>query len=204
MIAAIIVTTKDIVIKKIEALSGEIIKSVGDYAYKGEVIINSDIKLYDEVKIKVSAKGHIYGEAWYKVNIEYPLKYHEMKETGNKKIVYNIKIFNKYIGPNQYKNKKVEDTFLLSSDVLPIAFNRQKQVEYEEVSYNLGYNEALEKALEEARKKIESKLKEDEYIIDEKKLKCELKDSKIVVDIFYAVYEDVTGYVEIEGLDDIQ
>ncbi|MBR1377224.1 MAG: sporulation protein YqfD [Bacilli bacterium] len=199
-----VIVTKDVIIKKVEASSGEIVKNVNDYAKKGDVVISSDILLYDNLKARVSASGIVYGETWYKVNIEYPLNYYEEKETGNVKTLYNIKFLDRYIGFGSFKNKKIEDNYILKSDILPVALNKQTQREIEIINYTLGYNEALEHAKEEGRKKMKERLDEDEYIIDEKSLKIEMKDSKIVVDMFYTVYENVTGYIEIEGLDDIQ
>lgn len=199
-----IVALKDAVIRKVEASSGEIIKNSNDFVKKGDIIISSDIKLYENIKTTKSASGKVYGEAWYKVNIEYPLNYYEEKETGNVKTIYNIKFLSRYIGIKGFENKKIEDKYLLKSNILPIGINKQIQREIEIINYKLNYDEALEHAKEEARNKIKSKLKDNEYIIDEKSLKCELKDSKIVVDIFYTVYEDITGYMEVEGLDDIR
>ena len=44
------------------------------------------------------------------------------------------------------------------------------------------------------KKKIEEKLREDEYIISQNSLKVDIKSSKIELDIFYVVYEDITSY----------
>ena len=191
-----VVSKKDAIIKKIEASSGEIIRNVNDYVKKGDIIISNNITLNDNIKSHISASGKIYGETWYKVSIEYPLNYYEEKETGNKKVTYNIKIFDRYIGLNPYKNKKIENQFILKSDLFDIGINKQIQKEIEIINYKLSYEKALEYAKKESRKKIQERLNEEEYIIDEKDLKCELKDSKIVVDMFYTVYEDITGYVK--------
>lgn len=196
-----IVASKDGMIMNIEASRGEIVKNVGDVVKKGDVLISSKINLYENTKKQVSAKGRVYASVWYKVNIEYPLDYHEEKLTGNKKVVYNIKIFDKYIGLKGFKNKYVSDKYIIKNDILPIGINKQIQREYENISYKLSYDEALIKAKSEAKEKLKERLKNNEYIIDEKSLKCELKDSKIVVDMFYTVYEDITAYKEIEGLD---
>jgi len=44
---------------------------------------------------------------------------------------------------------------------------------------------------------MESKLNGKEYIIRSKNLKSVLKDSKIELEMFFAVYEDITAYMEI-------
>lgn len=54
--------------------------------------------------------------------------------------------------------------------------------------------EAIDKALSKGKEKIEEKLREDEYIISQNSLKVDIKSSKIELDIFYVVYEDITSY----------
>lgn len=193
-----VVSGKDAIIKSIESSSGEIIKNINDYVKKGDIVISSNITLNGEVKNKVSARGTIYGEVWYQVQIEYPLDYYEEKETGNKKEVYNLRIINKDYNFSKLKNVKKEDKIILKSDILPIIFSKQTQKEIKIINYQLTKEEAIEKAKESAREKIKANLDGKEYIMDEKCLKIDIKDSKIVLDIFYTVYEDITNYVEIE------
>ena len=50
------------------------------------------------------------------------------------------------------------------------------------------------KNLDTAYKKINDLLADDEYIISQKSLKLIVKDSKIVLDSFFTVYENITGY----------
>ena len=45
---------------------------------------------------------------------------------------------------------------------------------------------------------MESKLDDNEYVIGSKKLKVEVKESKIIVDISLSVCEDITDYAKIE------
>ena len=47
------------------------------------------------------------------------------------------------------------------------------------------------------KSKIEKNLDEKEYIISQKNLKVEPRNSKIVVDVFFKVYENITGYSDI-------
>ena len=46
---------------------------------------------------------------------------------------------------------------------------------------------------------MKSKLNEKEYIIDTKKQKVEENNSKIILEVFFSVYEDITDYQLIEG-----
>ena len=56
---------------------------------------------------------------------------------------------------------------------LPISFGFEKQYEKKVINENLTKDEAVEKAIKKATEKIESNLKEKEYIIATKKLKVE-------------------------------
>lgn len=194
-----IVSNNDAIIKSIEAYSGEIIKNINSYVKKGDVIISSNITLNGEIKDIRSAKGYVYGEVWYQTRIEYPLNYYEERETGYQKKFLNFTFINKDLNFSKLKNKKVENQIILKSDLLPIYFSIQKQKEIEIIDYKLTKEEALEKAIEEGRKKINQTLKGNEHIMDEKSLKIEMKESKIIVDMFYTVYKDITEYVEIGG-----
>lgn len=194
-----IVSNRSAIIKSIEASSGEIVRKINTYVEKGDIIISSDITLNDEVKKIVSARGRVYGEVWYKVNISYPLKYYEEKETGRSKEVYNLRIINNDYNLSDFKNKRKEDRIIFKSDLLPIYFSKQKQYELDIIDYEMNGNEAKNKALEDSRERIKSSLNDKEYIISEKCLKITNKDSKIELDIFYTVYKDITEYVEIEG-----
>ena len=85
----------------------------------------------------------------------------------------------------------------MNHQFLPISLVEQTQREVRITEYVSTEEEAINRALEKARMQIESKLKEDEYIIEEKQLKVNIKESTIVLDIFYSVYENITDYAEI-------
>ena len=59
-------------------------------------------------------------------------------------------------------------------------------------------NEAIDKAIELGNTKMKERLKGKEKIIDIKTLKTTQKNSKMVVDMFFTVYEDITAYAEIK------
>lgn len=196
-----IVAKKDAIIKKVTASKGVIDKNADDYVKKGDVIINGDVILEETKSMgKVKAEGKAYGEVWYVTKTEYPFVYYEEKETGNKKESYNIKILNKDIelGFNKYKNKKVKEDVILSHPLLPIKLVHQNQKEVKIISEVLTFDEALIKAKEKSIKQMEKNLKKDEYIIRSKYLKSSVKENTIEVEMFFAVYEDITDYKEIE------
>ena len=194
-----IVSNNYATILSIEAESGEVVKNVNDYVKPGDVIISGSIKLNDNIKNYVKAKGKVYGEVWYKVEVEYPLYYYEEKETGNYKKMVTLKILNKNIELSfkHYKNKNIDSKTLLKSNLLPISINYDTVKEVEIIEETLTIEEAIDKALDKARSKVQSTLNEKEKIISVNKLKVDENNSKIIVDAFVTVYKDITDTKEI-------
>lgn len=195
-----IVAKKHATIKYIEASRGEIVRELNTIVNPGDVIISGDIKLNEESKNKTGADGKVYGEVWYQTNVELPYEYHEKNYTGKKKTVYTFKFLNhRFELFNFHPLKQVErkEKSILSHPLLPIAFveEHQKEVIKKDITYS--EEEALNQAILLAKKKIESKLDKKEYIIGQKNLKVDMRNSKIVVDVFFSVYEDITSYSDI-------
>lgn len=193
-----VVASKDALIKKVIAESGMIIKNINSYVKKGDVIISGNITLNEENKGVVDAKGKVYGEVWYTTTVEYPFNYYEERLTGNCKNIISFKFLNKSFDLfSTYKNKKVTSEVIVENKLLPIKLVKEKWEELIIVDQVLTEEEAIEKAVELANSKMKNDLSEDEYIIDNKVLKVDIKDNKVVLDIFFIVYEDITDYSEI-------
>jgi len=197
-------TPRDIVAKKkgmivsITATKGEVVKKINDYVDIGDVIISGSIKNKDKVKDYVSAKGIVFAEVWYHAQVEVPYLYKEITTTGNTKNILSLKIMNhdfRFFSP--FKTKKDNIILSLSNPILPFSISLIH--EEETIVEDSIYSEevAILKALEVARKRLEDTLSDNDTIIYEKHLKNREEDSKIVVDIFFKVKEDITGYMEI-------
>lgn len=195
-----VVAGKSAVIKKIIAKSGEVVKELNTYVNKGDIIISGYIYLNEEVKDTVKADGIVYGEVWYNVKVEYPYIYSEIKEKNNYQDVYVLKIFDKEFEFtfNKFKDKKTEENIILQNNILPIYLVKQRQQELETISLLLTSEEAKDKAIEEAIKKMNEKLDGDEKIIDYKVLNFNVEEDKVILDVFFTVYENITGYSKIE------
>lgn len=196
-----VIAKKNAVIKKVVAKNGEIIRNVNDYVHKGDIIISGNVSLNEEIKGTVQADGMVYGEVWYQTTVEYPYVYYEEKKTGNKKTFYAIKLLNyqfNFFDFKPYKNKHENEEILLKHFVIPFSFIKETQEEIEIIDENLTTDEAINKAEQLAYQKMIDNLKKDEYIINQKSLKINAKDSKIVLDSFFTVYENITDYMEIE------
>lgn len=191
-----IIAKKDGVIKKILADTGEVLKHPNDYVQKGDVIISGQLFVNEEERGRVKADAKVYAEVWYVLKIDYPFAYYEEKETGKKKENYVLKILNKDIdlSTESYKEKKYEEKNVISHPLLPIKLVYQKQKEVKVINEVLTFDEALAKAQEKLTNKVKDKLKENEYIINSKYLKSNIKESSIEVEMFFSVCEDITDY----------
>ena len=127
-----IVATKDAVIKKIVAISGEKIKNVNEYVLKGETIISGSIYLNDDLKGMTKADGMVYGEVWYKVHIEYPIVDVIKEETGNKKEAISINFLNKHIRlfiGKRYEYSTVTSKYLMKNNIIPFSISKDTMYE---------------------------------------------------------------------------
>ncbi len=195
-----VVAKKSAIIRRVEATKGEIIRSTNDYVSTGDIIISGSLKLNEEQKETVPAEGKVYGEVWYKVTVSYPFAYQEIRKTGKKQTAYTFQFLNQnfQLFPfHYYKTKKVEKTVLLKHSFLPIVLAKEKQFETTEIDELNTEDEAILKAEALARNKMESQLSDKEEIISQKNLKVEVKDSRIVLEIFFTVLEDITSYQNI-------
>lgn len=196
-----IIAKKDAIIKKINAEKGEIIKNKLDYVKKGDIIITGSINLNEEIKGNVSAQGSVYGEVWYKSIVEYPLIYKEKKILNDEKNIYVLRFNNLLFNLNniKYYDIIIKNRTIVHHKFLPIELIKQTKKKVLYIDKKLSIDEAIKKAIHEVKMKIKSKLNDKEHIISTKKLKVEENNSKIIVEIFTSVYEDITEYEIIKG-----
>lgn len=193
--------TKDAVITRIKASSGEKIKEINEYVKKGETVVSGIILKPDGTKVYTKAIATVYGEVWYKVNIEYPYVYLEERLTGKSKNVYVINFLNRRLPIftyNKYKEFKVEKNKLLENNILPISLSKEKQYEVIVKENLYTWEEAISNAIEESKNKL---LENNKKIIKIDKVEILNKqtiDSKIKLNLFISVEEDITNIIEIK------
>ncbi len=202
-----IVASKDGKILHINSTSGTELKEKNDYVKKGDILISGNIFKGDKVTNQVKAEGLIYAEVWYTVNITIPFKYKEYTETGKVINHYYLDIFGtKFTLLGKYDSKNTINTkkLILDKPYLLFKLYREEKREYEYKEFNLNEDEAYSEALKRSENKIKNKLNKDEYIISKKVLKKEVNSSKMYVEVFFKVYENigVTSNIEIIGEED--
>lgn len=198
-----IVAKKSAVIKTIIAENGVVVKNINDYVKPGDIIVSGSIYLNETLKNVVSAKGTVYGEVWYKSTVEVPFVYNEKNYTSNTKKVLTFKFLNhrfELFNFRKFKDKEIEEKKILSHNFLPISLVYEIQREVEKTDKIYTIDEAIQIAREKSIKAMESKLNDKEYIISSKDLKVNIKESKIELEMFFSVYEDITDYQVIDNI----
>ena len=194
-----IIAKKDGVLKKVIAEKGDIVKDMNDYVKKGDLIVSGELIFNDEVKGKVKAEGKAFAEVWYVTKTEYPIFTFKETKTKNTKNVYAIKFLNHTLELtfNKFKTKQIEEKEILKHNLIPFQIVKQKQTETKVKDEILTVEEAIYKAKQKAENNIKKNLSKEEYIIRSKYLKSTVKESIVEVEMFFAVYENITDYAEI-------
>ncbi len=204
-----IVAAKDAIIKRISVEKGQKVKEINDSVQKGEIIISGSILKGEEVKSMVPATGKVYGEVWYEVKVVYPLVYRETTYTDNIKKTINLKIINKNITLfdfKPYKSKKIKEKHLLTNKILPIYITKQTQREVVYREQILTEAEAITKAQAKAKKTMRDRLTLEENILEQKTLKIDRENSRIVIYEFFSILENIgkEEVIIIEPIDPIE
>ena len=193
------VASKSGVIKKIIALSGEKKYEIDNFVSKGDTIIKGSITKPNNEVILTHASGLVYAEVWYQISVEYPYQYKEEILTGNKKNIYYLKFINKRLelfNFKKYKNFQKEPKILLYNNILPISLVKEKQYEVNIIDEIYTTEEVINKAITLAESRLMSSNKKIDKIERVSIIKKEEYDSKIRLDLFISVIEEI-GEVKI-------
>ena len=197
-----IVAKKDAMILEIHAEAGEVKKKRLDYVKKGDVIISGLIYNKEEIVSKRCARGQVFGEVWYQVSLEIPTHYHEEKVTGKKKRKLEIQFLNHtYHFFSHYDTYQKKSVSILASRLLPIKFLYSTYLETEVIDEEYTIDNVDDKAYLLAEEKIRQQLSKDDEVISKKILKKYEKNSKIIVEVFFRVKEDITDTISIKDID---
>ena len=198
-----IISKKDAVLTRVEAIRGEKIKGVNEYVKKGDVVISGYITRPDNSKVPTKAEGKVYGEVWYEVEVDYPIVYQETNLTGKSKTVYALYFFGKRIGLfdfDEYRSFEAKRKVLISSNFLDIKFVREKQ--FEAIIKDEVYTEdiARVKAIDYVSDKIISSNSDVIEIRDVKILEEKIDGDSIEFKLFVRVIEDIGEIMLIEDV----
>lgn len=196
-----IIAKKNAIITRIEAVSGEVIKKKNDYVSQGETIISGLIHNKETIVTKRCSEGKIYGEVWYMVKVLIPKelkkeKYYDSYDYGMtiRILDKDINLFNKLLRYKKYEYN------IIKSDIIPIKISFAKFQKKKLYKTPMSDKKSKDLAVSLATKRISKKLKSDEHIISKKVLKKNEFNSKIEIEVFFKVEENITEYQNIEQI----
>lgn len=199
-----IIAKKNARILEISASSGDIIVKKNDFVNKGDILISGFVTKDETVKKKVKAIGTVYGEVWYQVNVSVPKVYKEIKYTNKQKKKIEVKFLNKkflLFDFKPYKSYEKRNIVLLENKLLPIKISYCKVLETETIKKRYTTPEAEESIIKIGEEKLKTRLGVNDSIISKKILKKKEKNSKIEVEVFFKVKEDITDTLNIDNID---
>lgn len=188
-------SNKDAIVKKITTYKGISLVEKNQSVKKGDILISGDLILNEEIKNNVCADGIVIGESWYKINVSYPLEIQEEYYTDKHK--YNLSINNRLLLKNKYELYKIDNKFkFLNIKIIDIKEKNIKTIKYTK-------EEAIKLAIKKAEKELSKKKDSNFKIIDEKVLKVNEFNSKIELELFLSVEENI-GIKELGDLSDTE
>lgn len=199
-----IIAKKDAMILNINAISGEVVKKKYDYVKKGEVLISGFIKRDDKIVSKTKADGEVFGEVWYKVDVDFPKRYCVIDKTGKSKRKIELQFLNNSIFlfnfSNRYKTYSLKRKSIIKNNLLPIGINYTTIYETKEINKKYNYSNVSNDALKIANSKLKDKIGKNGSVISKKVLKKTEKNSRIIVEVFFKVKEDIRDTENIENI----
>ena len=194
-----IIAKKDATLVDIRAYNGEKIKLVNDYVKKSDVVISGILSKPNGEIIYTKALGKIFGETWYKADIEYPMYYQEESLTGKSKKVISLYFLNKEIPIfpyKKYKNFSKKQTILFESNILPIKIVKEKLYEVIVKEGIYTPDEAIRIAIDTTIRKMKSNNSNIIELRHYKILSKQITNSKVKFSLFIATTEDITSIRE--------
>ena len=188
-----IVASKSGLITHIVVSSGTKLKEVNEYVNKGDVIVSGNIIKNEEIISGVHSKADVYGEVWYLAKVSIPYNY-EINEEKKKINRYYLNINDKEFTILGYYNNDntIRNKFLvLDKPYLFFKLYKEEIIIYDKVNYKIDESEAYNQGLKYAENKIKESLDKEEYVISKKVLKKVSNSSKMELEVFFKVYENI-------------
>lgn len=197
-----IISKKNARITRIHSSSGEIVKKINDYVEPGEVLISGLIHNKEKIVSKKCSEGIVYGETWYKIKVSVPKKYTEAKKTNQKRWGIFFKTPKKEINiNNKFQIYEKKEYNIIESNIINFGLGIAEYREIERKEYNNDLKTVDSIAYNYAEEKLKQQFNNKLTIIRKKILKKTEYNSKITVEVFFAIEEDIVSYQDITNLD---
>ncbi len=194
-----IVASKSGIIKSISTKEGVANVPLNSHVNKGDILISGMIKLNEEVKNNVCASGDVYAEVWYKANATVPLNYVVKEKTGKMRFNLMIKKDKEYVLlKSRVKDKEVKKKRLFKIFGYEFYLEKEYEIKVNKKKYNI--DEALKEGIRLIHEKFNVKGNDNNDIINEKVLKKNVINDKLVLEMFISLKEQigVVKYYDIE------
>ena len=186
-----IISTKDASILSMGISRGEIIKDLGDFVSKGETIVSGTVKFNEEATLQTCAEGEIYGNTWYKINVNMPLDHKVKKVTKRRIFDIGVERGSKYtrIFKIHFDNYDITKHKLLSFGRTTIYFESVNEYKVKVKRYNK--KDAVKYASNKAKIELKKRIGTKGVILSEKVLQSDIYNSIMYIEFFYSVSEPI-------------
>lgn len=186
-----IVAKRSGVVKSVLTEKGVAEVRLNDFVKKDDILISGEIKLNEEVKNNVCAKGEVMAEVWYNVSVSLPLEYIEEVYTGKNRLNFMVKNGHEEYVILKSRVSKARPKNILLFKLFGWEFYIQKEYEIKEVNKTYSEEEALKRAKELVYEKLSVKGSDTNNIINEKYLKKSVNNGNLDIDMFIAIKEQI-------------
>lgn len=193
-----LVASKKALIVKMFVEKGQPVVNINENVEPGQLLVSGFIGKEGQTEV-VASQGEIFGETWYKSEVELPLNTKFSVYNGNEKQKHSLLIGNLDIpiwgfGKPQFSNIKEEINVRKIKFLkweLPIAYKNKTLREQEEVNRTYSNEEAVEMAKLMARNDIKKLLPEEAKIKGEKILHKAFDNGKVTLTIHFQIIENI-------------
>ncbi|WP_338451574.1 sporulation protein YqfD [Niallia oryzisoli] len=202
-----LVANKKAVIVDMFVEEGQAVVDIHDSVEEGQLLVSGLIGKEGQ-NVQVPAKGKVWGETWYRSDVELPLKSTFQVFNGNEKRKYYLKIadfripiwgFGK-IEYKEYETESNEKAIQFLKWKLPLSFINETHRDKEVETRIYSKEEAFQVAKEMAKLDIKNRLSEDSKIKGEKILHQSLDNGKVSLSIHFQIIENIAeGQPIIQG-----
>lgn len=199
-----IVSKKNAILVRVDAIRGEKVRNVNDYVAKGDTVISGYITLPNNTSVATMAEGVVLGEVWYQVDVDYPIVYQETNFTGKSKDVYVVRFLNHRISLFdflEYRSFQSKDKVLITSNLLHFQLVKEKQFEVEVKDEVYTEDIARNKAIDYIKQKL---MKDNEDIVEFKDVKildASSDEDSIQFQLFVRAIENIGEVVPIREIE---
>ncbi|WP_071395811.1 sporulation protein YqfD [Bacillus tuaregi] len=202
-----LVAKKKAVIVDMFVEEGQAVVNIHDSVDAGQLLVSGLIGKEGQ-NVQVPARGEIWGETWYRSDVELPLKSTFQVFNGNEKRKYYLKAadvkiplwgFGK-VEFKEYETETNEKNIQFLKWKLPLSFVHETHRDREVETRIYSKEEAFRVAKEMAKLDIKNRLSEDAKIKGEKILRQSLDNGKVTLSIHFQIIENIAeGQPIIQG-----